>query len=474
MSTLRLYPIKSNTISSSSSFENFNSSQNQIANLWYGGGYYYNNVYRENSISRHLMQFDLSDLISKFSTKEIMSGNVVSYKLKMYNSIPKDGLLVREFQVNPLFKQIAHSFDLVVFPINISWDEGRGYDLSKQNYLVKSAGELAITGYSNWNSATTLNSWTEPGVYTNPSASTTTYETYHFENGGENLDVDITAMVTDWLTGGTTNNGLGIAFSRPYELLSSDTRYITSFYTQHTNSAFKPHLEVNYNQTIRDNRNEVTNNKISRLFLYTFSSNTPINYFSASTVTIRNQSNVDVYTGLTINQMEAGVYYVDVWMSGATKGQKYKDIWKGISFNPPYDQQDITQNFEIKDNYFTNNQRDVNEYVITTYGLNNNEILTNEELLRIYIDTRINYTNIRPNVGFGLDYKLIMNTNIELIPWTECNSGIINGELKSFFNLNTSWLFSNQSYEINFRVRDLGTHKILSEKINFKIINKIN
>lgn len=473
MGHFRIYIDKSNTIASSSSFENYNSSQNQIANLWYGGGYYYNNIYRENSISRHLMYFDISNLISKINSKEIMSGNITSYKLKMYNAIPSDKNLEKEYKTNPLFKQIAQSFDLLVFPINKHWDEGRGYDLGKQNYLVKSYGQVDYTGYSNWNSATTITSWNEPGIFNNPTASTTNYAIQHFERGDEDLDIDITDMVNSWLSGGSTNHGLAVSFNRPYELISSDTRYIASFYTQHTNSAFKPFIEVNYNQTIRDDRNQVTNNRVSRLFLYLFSGNTPANYYSAGTVTIKNSSNVDIYTGLQINQLCKGTYYVDIWMSGTTKGQKFKDVWNGVSFNPPYDQQNITQNFEIKDNYYYSNQRDVNDYVITTYGLDNNSILSNEELLRIYIDARVNYSNKRPNIDFGLQYKLMMNGNVELIPWTYTHSAIINGDMKSFFDLDTSWLLTNQNYQIYFRIHDLGTYKTLQEQILFKVTNKL-
>ena len=472
MSVFRIYPTKENGIASSSLFEHYNSSQNQIANLWYGGGFFYNNVYRENSISRHLLYFDLSEFTAKITSKQIMSGNVTSYKLKMYNALPSDKELTKEYQVNPLFKQLAQSFDLIAFPIDKFWDEGRGYDLGKQSYMVKSYGQVDYTGYSNWNSATTTSSWTEPGVFINPTASTTNYGIQHFERGDEDLNIDITDIVNDWLSGTNTKYGLGIAFSSTYELISSDTRYITSFYTHHTNSAFKPFIEVNYNQAIRDDRNQVTNNRVSRLFLYLFSGNTPTNYYSAGTVTIKNSSNTNIYTGLTINQLCKGTYYVDVWMSGTTKGQKYKDVWNGISFNPPYDQQDITQQFEIKDNYYYSNQRDVNDYVIATYGLDNNAILSNDEMLRVYIDARVNYSQNRPSIDFGLEYKLMMNGNLEIIPWTPTNSSIINGTYKSFFDLDTSWLLTNQNYQIYFKTHDLGTHKMLSEKITFSVVNK--
>jgi len=208
------------------------------------------------------------------------------------------------------------------------------------------------------------------------------------------------------------------------------------------------------------------------LFLYLYSGNTPTNYYSASTVSIKNSAGSTIHSGLVPTNHSRGVYYVDVWMSGTTKGQKYKDVWAGVSFNPPYDQQDITQNFEIKDNYYTSNARDVNDYVITTYGIDNNAVLQPEEMVRVYIDARINYTLSHPFVEFGIEYKLTMNNNILLIDWTDVNSAVINGCFKSFIDVDTSWLQTNQTYQINFRIVELGTKKILSEKIHFKVVDR--
>lgn len=472
MSRFRIYPDKANTIASGEAFKYFNSSQNPVSDLWYGGGVQENNVYREHSVSRLILDFDLTELRNKFTTKELNSGYVTTYKLKLVNAVPSSKVLDKEFERNILHKQIASSFDLVAFHINKDFDEGRGYDLGEQSYLVKTTGDLSITGTSNWLSATTFVSWDEPGVYTNPTASTPYYTTQHFEFGGEDIDMDITNIVNNAISGGSNNCRIGVAYVNPIEARSATTRYISSFFTHKTNSAFKPFIEVQHHQVIKDDRHQVVNNRTSRLFLYLFSANTPTNYFSASTVSIKNSAGNDVYTGLVPVHHSQGVYYVDVWMSGTTKGQKYKDVWNGISFNPPYDQTDITQNFEIRDNYFTSNARDVNEYVITTYGIDNNATLQTDEVVRIYIDSRVNYSLNKPFIDYGLEFKLTMNDNIEMIPWTEVNSVIINGGLKSFVDVDTSWLLTNQTYQINFRIKDLGTKKVLSEKIQFRVVNK--
>src|SRR5690606_5491907 len=193
---------------------------------------------------------------NKFNSKEINQDLVASYRLKMTNAIPGDRILEPEYEFDILDKRVAASYDLIFFPINKDWDEGRGYDLYKENYFVKQHGNPLLTGYSNWNYATLTTAWDEAGVYTNPTASTavTHYFTQHFDIGDENIDVDITDIVNDWLSGGSENYGIGIAYRRDYELMSTDTRYIASFFTEKTNSAFKPYIEVSYNQSFMDDR----------------------------------------------------------------------------------------------------------------------------------------------------------------------------------------------------------------------------
>jgi len=468
MSKLRIYPSKSNTIRSGKFFENLNSSKNVITDLVFGGSG------SRNSISRFLIQFDISDLQSKFNDYSINQSSVQSFNLRLKNSTPSDKFLEPEYEFDVLNKQIASSFSLIAFKVPKQWDEGRGFDLFDQRFIVKTHGETILSGMSNWLSATTVTSWDEQGIFNNPTASTGFYVSQDFGTGNEDINMDITPIMNDWLSGGSQNYGLCIAYTRPFELISGSTQYLSSFYTNHTNSAFKPYLEVNYNQNIVDDRNNVTNNRISRLFLYLYSGNTQANYLSGGTVTIKNSANVEIYTGLTINQLSKGVYYVDVHMSGTTRGQKYKDIWKGISFST-IDQQDITQSFEIRDNYYSNSAKEPNEYAISTYGLDNNAILTNkDEIVRIFVVTRFAYSLKRPFIPYGIQYKLTMNLSDEIIPWEELNHIIIDGSMKSYFDLDTSFLLGSQNYEITFRIVELGTKRILPEKINFRILDNFD
>lgn len=474
MSIFRILPERSNTIASGI-YSSYNSGQNHITELWYGGGGTDTSPEKRNSYSRFLIYFDLTDFQAKLSTKDINQSGITSFKLKIKNSIPRDKVLEREYEFDKLDKAVSSSYDLICFPINRNWDEGRGYDMYRENYLIKQAGNPLITGYSNWYSATTTTGWNGPGVFTNPTASTVLYSSQHIDIGDEDIDMDITRIVNDWLSGGSTNYGLGIAYRRDFELLSTTTRYIASFYTEKTNTAFKPYIEVNYNQYIKDDRIYVTNNRVSRLYLYTFSGNNIQSYYSASTVNILDSSSNVVHSGLTPIQLSRGVYYIDVYMSGATKGQKYRDVWRGVTFNPGYDSQDITQNFIIKDNYFTSQRPKINEYALTPYGLSNNQILSSGEIYRIYCDLRVNYSSREePTTQFAIQYKLVMNKQEDVIPWTNINQACIDGCQNYFFDLNTEWLLHNQTYELKFRIMELGTIRLMDESITFRILNSLD
>lgn len=468
MGRFRIYPEKSNTIASGY-YEHFNAGFNPGTLLWYGG------IGRRASISRYLIQFDLSELESKLNSKEINSDYVSSYRLKMTNVVPDEELLESDFEFDRRGKKIASSFDLIAFPINKSWDQGRGYDLLGTEYIKISEGDTNLTGYSNWNYATSTSPWDEPGIFTNPTGSTavTYYATQHFDVGDEDMDMDITDFVNDWLSGGSQNNGIAIAYAREFELNSGSTRYLSRFYTEKTNTAFKPYVEVVYdNQVVEDDRLRVANNRTSRLFLNVFSGNSTANYFSAGTVDIKTMSNSNVITGLTPTQLTKGVYYVDIFMSAATKNQRYKDVWNNITFQPGVDQQNFEQQFQILGNYYNNFPRETNEYVVSLYGLSNNEILKRGEVIRVYADTRVEYSTKSPNEYYGLEYRLVQNEITEVIPWSKFNYIVLDNCSKEFFDLDTDWLLPNQNYTIELRVNELGTKRILDEDIYFRIANE--
>lgn len=470
MSVFRIYPNKSNTIASGV-YQNLNSGQNPVADLWYGGGGTDTALEKRRTISRVLMGFNLDELKSKLNSKEINGDRVSSYRLKMTNSIPKNKILEPEYEFDVLEKQVATSFDLIAFPINKKWDEGRGHDMHQENYLIKQAGAKMFSGHSNWNNATLIDPWDEPGVYENPLTSTTFNSFQHFDIGNEDMDIDVTDIVNDWLSGGSVNNGIGVAFKREYELMSTDTRFIASFFTEKTNSFNKPHIEVVYDQAFKDDRLQVYNNRKSRLFLYTFSGNNSVNCHSIGAVDILRSDNTPVATGLTPTQMEIGVYYVDILMSASTKGEQYKDVWRDVVFVPGIDKQDITQVFTVKDNYYTGGAPKVNEYSLSIYGIGDNSLLSIGETHKVFVDLRVNYSSRnQPKTAYDLKYRIVMNNQDEVVPWTPINQAVIDGCKSNYFTLETGWLLHNQTYRIEYRIDESGTKRVLPQSTGFRVM----
>ena len=470
MGVYRIYSSKSNSIANGR-YSLYNAGQNAVTNLWYGGGRGANTAQRENTYSRFLMQFDLSTLMQKFANNEIMSGNVVTYKLKMTNAIPTDRDLERDGNIVALDKVISQSYDLIAFPVNKAWDEGRGYDLLESEFVFTRYGVPRITGYSNWDSATTLTAWDEGGVFSNPSASTTNYATQHFSLGNENIDINLTELVTSWVSGTTANTGVGLAYTRPYELISSDTQSFASFYTQHTNTAFKPYIEVSYNQLIEDDRLYVSNNRTSKLYLYTFSGDSPVDYTSIGSVNITDNSGTVVFSGLTVNQAERGVYYVEVTMTGATKGQKYKDVWNDVVFQTGVDSTTFTQTFTIKDNYYSRTPS-INEYVVDIYGIENGSKIRSGDQVKVFCDLRSNFRSHKaPTNPYRMFYRIVMNSQVEVAPWTQVNRVVIDNCQSHYVDLDTTWLLHNQSYKIEFKIQEYGTNRTLPQSVDFRVLN---
>lgn len=465
MGRFRIYPEKSNTIASGF-FRNFNSGFNPSALLWYGGSN------TRNSISKYLIQFNLDELEEKINSKEINIDFISSIRLRMKNVIPDGKLLDYDFEIDRRENKVASSFDLIAFPINKYWDQGRGYDLLGQQYIKTTKGDTNLSGYSNFLSATSTTSWDEPGIFTDPISSTavTFYSTQHFDKGDEDLDMDVTNIVKDWLSGGSENNGFAISYTREFETFTGDTRFLSRFFTEKTNTGFKPFLEVVYDkQIIRDERLQVANNKVSRLFLSLYSGNTSANYFSANTVNIKTINNQIVMSGLTPQHMQKGFYYVDVLLTGTTKGQRLKDVWEGITFDPGLDQQNFENTFQCIGNFYDNKPSEINDYTVDLYGIDNNSILKIGEVIRLYAQTRTSFSNVDVNSYYGLEYRLVQNEITEIIPWSQFNTIIINNSIKHFIDVDTSWLLENQNYKIELLINELGTKRMLPEKVIFRI-----
>lgn len=195
--------------------------------------------------SRALLEFSTSDISTDRTAGTIPVSGSVRFYLKLYNAehaftLPRD-------------------FTLVVHAISRSWSEGNGLDME----------EYTDTGYSNWIAASSASSgettWTSEGgdFHTGAYSAGTNLPFYSasFSKGHEDLEVDVTALVEEWLAGdgtagGARNNyGVGIYLTSSQED-GSDTqsRYTKKFFARTSEFFYKkPTIEARWDSSEKDN-----------------------------------------------------------------------------------------------------------------------------------------------------------------------------------------------------------------------------
>ena len=181
-------------------------------------------------LSRILVQFPINDIITDRTNALIPASGSISWFLKLYNA--KHG------------QTLPKDYTMTVSAVSSSWNEGYGLDME----------EYSDIGYANWNTASSsssgTSSWASAGgdYHTSPTAS------YFFNKGTEDLVVDVSSIVEQWITGSKTNYGFGVKLSSSHEQ-AAQSFYTKKFFARGTEFFFKkPTLEARWNSVRRDNR----------------------------------------------------------------------------------------------------------------------------------------------------------------------------------------------------------------------------
>lgn len=459
----RTYIDKNNTIIFGTQI---NTGRNPIAELYYGG------KETQPDYSRHLLYFDVSELQEKYNNGELGDLSEVTHILRMTNSSFFD----RDLQAQKLLdgKQRTSSFDLVLFKINQFWDEGCGYDYQQIRYVDHGGDITFVESASNWLNATTLNSWSEPGVY---SGSPTSITTQHFDKGNENIEMDITNEINSIITGGSSNYGYGLSFDRNLEIKEVVPSQYVGFFTRHTQTYYEPFLETVYNNTIRDDRKNFYKGKLNRLYFYTNLGGEPTNLDSKPSVIINdgNGSLIASYTSNDVKQADKGIYYIELLVPITnTQCGLFTDVWSDIVINGN-NRPDVTLEFEVKDDTeyynFGDNESLPIEYVVNLSGILRDERIKRGDKRKVFVNARIPYTVNETSVIDGLQYRLWVKegpTEVNVIDWTDVNRAY----LKNYFILDTSWMIPNE-YFIDIKLKSNQLVKTYTNVLKFNIVSQV-
>ena len=237
-------------------------------------------------LSRALVKFPITSISADRTSGNIPASGNVNFYLRLFNAEHS--------------QTVPQDYTLTIMAVSQSWQEGDGLDLI--NYKDKTNGNIG----SNWMSASNTRKWTDihgkilaGGSYHTSSVKSSDPATFNqeqhifnkdFDTGIEDLEIDITPLVEQWIAGTYNNYGVGIMLSasfegkhsgsadgshprRPGEVYpvttesegdegiiynpsgSTESYYIKRFFSRGTQYFFKkPCIEARWDDSKRDNR----------------------------------------------------------------------------------------------------------------------------------------------------------------------------------------------------------------------------
>lgn len=189
--------------------------------------------------SRILIQFPVQQIAADRLSGSIPSSGSVSFYLKLFNvehpfSVPRRVTL----SINPLSK---------------SWEEGYGLDMEgyTDNGFISGSG-----GYgTSWLCASSGSLWeNQGGDYITSSGHDLSY---YLETGLEDIDLDITSLAEEWISGLLENNGLIIRLSSSLENGSRLESFYTKKFSARGSEYYmrRPCIEARWDPSVTDDRN---------------------------------------------------------------------------------------------------------------------------------------------------------------------------------------------------------------------------
>lgn len=281
-------------------------------------------------LARSLVQFPVDDISADRAAGDIPASGSVNFYIRLFNA-------KHSFTV-------PRKITLSIQAVSRSWDEGHGTDLDEYtdhgfvNWLTASSGS---TGFTPWD--------TQGGDYHTASyipGSTMPQYTAFLEDGHEDVVVDITSMVEEWVAGTQGNFGVGVFLTSSIENAVSSS-YTKRFFTRGSEFFFKkPYIEARWDSSVQDDRGRFfassslacAEDNINHVFFYNFVrgrlKNLPppigtgsilVNVYTdpvtGSLLTLTAVTGGHVTTGIysasfALNTTESCVY--DRWFSGST------------------------------------------------------------------------------------------------------------------------------------------------------------
>jgi hypothetical protein len=446
-------------------------------------------------LSRLLIHFDLQPLRDLISSGKInINNSSFNCYLKLFD--------VYGGQTTP------SNFDISLFPLSKSFDEGSGRDV------------VYYSDYDacNFASASINDSWILNGAnFGGGAEETCDYITssanlgginlevnQHFDVGEEDLNVDVTTIVSATLAGVLPDRGYRISFKSSQE--NDQYSYFVKRFASRSayNNAKHPKLIVKYDDSIQDDTQNLRFDSVSSIFIRNYAYDEPANILSGSSLTPITGKNSLILKLSTVLSNGSGSY--DLFFTGSqhSDGLNYTTGLYSASFVIPQSNP-ILRNELLKsgsvvftpvwaslDNtvgYLTGSkitvyppQRsgkaiDFKNYVVTTTGLQTLHRTNENIFIRLnvfdYTSPTIKLVKLpseSPALVLRRAYYQIRDasTNEILIPFDETygSTRVSSDSDGMYFNLDTSSLTKDRSYVIDIMLVIGGSKKVFKSVSN--------
>ena len=428
----------------------------------------------------------------------IPASGSVSFYLNLYNA------------VTPF--TLPKQFTLNLYAIDQAWDEGNGLDMESYK----------DTGASNWIDRVDQTAWAITGATFQNTASVTPWKaSAYFENGTEDLSVDVTPYVESWIKGdgdgGFENYGFLVAFT-PTEESASQTYYDKKFFARSSEYFFKrPTIEARWDNANSDDRGAfyyssslaTAADNMNTLYLYNYVrgqlQDIPnlgadkyvfVSVFSGSAANdVPSGSALDLcpdndgrvraaaLTVVTGGIVDTGIYTASFCFTGSTGLTDIYDVWftgSHVSLATTADIQFHTGTIEPK-TLDSSNINPTTEYVTKITNLKPSYTREEEPKLRVYTRKKDWSPNIYTVANSTIETDIIDKAyykinrtvdDLEVISFgtgSEQQTKMSYDVSGNYFNLDMTLLETGYMYEISFAYYLNGVYKEQPQTFKFRV-----
>jgi len=411
--------------------------------------------------TRCLVQFNTTTITTDRTAGTIPASGSVTWYLRLFNA--------------PHGETLPKNFDVAVRTVSSSWSEGAGMDME----------EYRDIDAANWTSASLNVLWTTAG---GDYHDTPTYA-YTFANGHEDMVLDVSDVVEQWLASTKTNNGFGVMMSGTYEDgARTGSFYTKKFFARGSEFFFKvPLLEARWDKARLDDRGtfyasasiapSAENQNTIYLYNKLRGQLRDIPGVATNPILVNLYDNVGDTgsinaTNVTGGWVETGIYSASFELD--TTASTIYDVWSSSSTEY------YTGSIEVS-TFSGSEDREKTDYVVSIVNGKAKYFKDENPRLRLFIREREwspnSYTvhkstpvsEVIPSLFYRI-YRTI--DDFEIIPFGTGSleyTKMSRDEKGNYFELDMDVLEPGYMYGIQFVHKDESNYKVLNEEYKFRV-----